>query len=128
VEIGRASQASPWLTKLIRKAKADNDVLRQNGASAQAEAREAILREVVAAERLYADELITVSQAATDRGVCEETIRRAIRKGQIPAERRRSIGHRRIRRRDLAAVQAVNRGIYCIEEDALEIAACNGVR
>jgi excisionase family DNA binding protein len=128
VGISRPSQASPWLSKLIEKAIADNQVLRENGASAQAEAREAILREVVAAERLYAEELITVSQAAAAKGVCEETIRRAIRKGRIPAKRRRSVGHRRIKRSDLAAISSANLRAYCVEEDALAISTATSIR
>lgn len=46
----------------------------------------------------------TVTEAAEILGVCDRTIRRRIRSGELPAHRLRGGGRIRIRREDLAAV------------------------
>ena len=50
------------------------------------------------------DEEIDIHEAAREKGVCEETIRRAVRDGRIPDRRANPKGRHRVRRGDLNRV------------------------
>ena len=58
----------------------------------------------MAAAAAYLDAEIAVHEAAREKGVHEETIRRAVRDGRIPDRRANPKGRRRVRRRDLNRV------------------------
>ena len=50
----------------------------------------------------WEDQLLSITEAATESGLSEETLRRHVRLGKLPAERRNGKNtHLRIRRRDL---------------------------
>ena len=94
----------PWLAAFIEETQRETDTLRENGAEQAATARLALLKKLVAATAAYLDAEIDVHQAAREKGVHEETIRRAVRDGRIPDRRANPKGHHRVRRGDLNRV------------------------
>src|SRR5690348_3967436 len=94
----------PWLAAFIDEAQRETDTLRENGAEQAAAARLAFLRKLVAAATSQLDEEIDIHEAAREKGVCEETIRRAVRDGRIPDRRANPKGRHRVRRGDLNRV------------------------
>src|SRR5213593_4026593 len=94
----------PWLTAFVREAQRETDTLRENGADQAAAARLALQRKLVAAAAAQLDEEIDIHEAAREKGVCEETIRRAVRDGRIPDRRANPKGRHRVRRGDLNRV------------------------
>jgi hypothetical protein len=73
----------PWLAAFVLEAQRETDTLRENGAEQAAAARLALLRKLVAAAAAHLDTEIDIHEAAQEKGVCEETIRRAVRDGRI---------------------------------------------
>ena len=94
----------PWLAAFIREAQRETDTLRENGADQAAAARLALLRKLVAAVAAHLDAEIDIHEAAREKGVHEETIRRAVRDGRIPDRRANPKGRHRVRRGDLNRV------------------------
>lgn len=72
-----------WLEEFIDSARAQNALLRKNGAEHLARAREALLEDLVSAAVRAEEETLTVEEAAAYAGVHEETVRRAVRRGEI---------------------------------------------
>ena len=94
----------PWLAAFVLEAQRETDALRENGAEQAAAARLALLRKLITASAAQLDEEIDIHEAAREKGVCEETIRRAVRDGLIPDRRANPKGRHRIRRGDLNRV------------------------
>ena len=94
----------PWLAAFILEAQRETDTLRENGAEQAASARLALLRKLVAAVASHLDAEIDIHEAAREKDVCEETIRRAVRDGRIPDRRTNPKGRHRVRRGDLNRV------------------------
>ena len=94
----------PWLAAFILEAQRETDTLRDNGAEQAAAARVALLRKLITAAAAELDEEIDIHEAAREKGVCEETIRRAVRDGRIPDRRANPKGRHRVRRGDLNRV------------------------
>src|SRR2546426_479585 len=94
----------PWLTAFVLEAQRETDALRENGAEQAAAARLALLRKLITAAAAQLDEEIDIHEAAREKGVCEETIRRAVRDGRIPDRRANPKGRHRVRRGDLNRV------------------------
>ena len=94
----------PWLAAFIHEAQRETATLRENGADQAAAARLALLRKLVAAVAAHLDAEIDIHEAAREKGVHEETIRRAVRDGRIPDRRANPKGRHRVRRGDLNRV------------------------
>ncbi len=94
----------PWLAAFVLEAQRETDTLRDNGADQAAAARVALLRKLLTAAAGQLDEQIDIHEAAREKGVCEETIRRAVRDGRIPDRRANPKGRHRVRRGDLNRV------------------------
>ncbi len=94
----------PWLAAFILEAQRETDTLRENGAEQAAAARLALLRKLVAGAAAHLDAEIDIHEAAREKGVHEETIRRAVRGGRIPDRRANPKGRHRVRRGDLDRV------------------------
>jgi hypothetical protein len=94
----------PWLAAFVADAQRETDTLRENGAEQAAAARTALLRRLRDAARDWLDAEIDIHKAAQEKGVCEETIRRAVRDGRIPDRRTNPRGRHRVRRGDLERV------------------------
>jgi hypothetical protein len=94
----------PWLAAFIHEAQRETDTLRENGADQAAAARLALLKKLIVAAAAQLDEEIDIHEAAREKGVCEETIRRAVRDGRIPDRRANPKGRHRVRRGDLNRV------------------------
>ena len=94
----------PWLAAFIQEAQRETDTLSENGAEQAAAARLALLRKLIAAATAHLDAEIDIHEAAKEQGVCEETIRRAVRDGRIPDRRANPNGRHRVRRGDLNRV------------------------
>ncbi len=94
----------PWLAAFVLEAQRETDTLRDNGAEQAAAARVALLRKLITAAAAQLDEEIDIHEAAREKGVHEETIRRAVRDGRIQDRRANPRGRHRIRRGDLNRV------------------------
>src|SRR6267378_2821749 len=94
----------PWLAAFVLEAQRETDTLRDNGAEQAAAARVALLRKLITAATAQLDEEIDIHEAAREKGVHEETIRRAVRDGRIPDRRPSPKGRHRVRRGDLNRV------------------------
>src|SRR5712691_4462727 len=94
----------PWLAAFVLEAQRETDALRENGAEQAAAARLALRRKLFTAASAQLDEEIDIHEAAREKGVCEETIRRAVRDGRIPDRRANPNGRHRVRRGDLNRV------------------------
>src|SRR5438045_9268578 len=94
----------PWLAAFVLEAQRETDTLHDNGAEQAAAARVALLRKLITAAAAQLDEEIDIHEAAREKGVCEETIRRAVRDGRIPDRRANPKGRHRVRRGDLDGV------------------------
>src|SRR6266516_4772162 len=95
-----------WLTAFVLEAQRETDTLHENGAEQAAAARLTLLRKLVSAAADHLDTEIDIHEAAQEKGVCEETIRRAVRDGRIPDRRANPKGRHRVRRGDLNRVAA----------------------
>ncbi len=112
----------PWLVAFVEGALRENQTLAENGAAQAAQARETLLRGLLAAAQHYLSGEITVEEAAHLLGKHPETIRRAVRKGALPDGRTNPRGHLRIRRGDLQALAAPAPARYDPIADAQDIA------
>src|SRR3989441_5145710 len=113
---------SPWLVAFVLEAQRETDTLRENGAEQAAAARLALLRKLLAAAAAHLDAEIDIHEAAREKGVCEETIRRAVRGGRIPDRRANPKGRHRVRRGDLDGVADSPSRPYDPTTDAQSIA------
>ena len=112
----------PWLERFVHEATHETETLRQNGAAQGAAARTALLTKLVKAARAWLDVELDTSEAAHETGVCEETIRRAVRGGRLPDRRANPNGRIRLHRRDLLKLAAATPGSYDATADAQGIA------
>jgi hypothetical protein len=112
----------PWLAAFVLEAQRETNALRENGAEQAAAARLALLKKLIAAAAAQLDEEIDIHEAAREKGVCEETIRRAVRDGRIPDRRANPKGRHRVRRGDLQRVAATPTPPYDPTTDAQSIA------
>jgi len=112
----------PWLAGFVLEAQRETDTLRENGAEQAAAARLTLLRKLVAAATVHLDAEIDIHEAAREKGVCEETIRRAVRNGRIPDRRANPKGRLRVRRGDLNRVADSRARPYDPNADAQDIA------
>src|SRR6266851_10000008 len=112
----------PWLAAFVLEAQRDTDTLRENGAEQAAAARLALLKKLLTAASAHLDEEIDIHEAAREKAVCEETIRRAVRDGRIPDRRANPKGHHRVRRGDLNRVAEAPGRPYDPVTDAQSIA------
>src|SRR5947208_15383872 len=88
-----------WLAAFVLEAQLETDTLRDNGAEQAAAARVALLRKLIAAAQIYFDTELDAAAAASETGLCEETIRRAVRDCTIPDRRANDRGRHRVRGR-----------------------------
>jgi len=112
----------PWLAAFVLEARRETDTLGENGAAQAAAARLALLRKLLAAAAAHLDAEIDIHEAAREKGVCEETIRRAVRGGRIPDRRANPKGRHRVRRGDLDGVADSPGSSYDPTADAQGIA------
>ena len=99
---GLAALAAQWRT--------DAGTLRRRGAEVQAVALESCAEELERELGKWEDQLLSITEAAAESGLSEETLRRQVRLGKLPAERRPGKNtHLRIRRRDLCRVRSPGR-------------------
>ena len=112
----------PWLAAFVLEARRETDTLGENGAEQAAAARLALLRKLLAAAAAHLDAEIDIHEAAREKGVCEETIRRAVRGGRIPDRRANPKGRHRVRRGDLDRVAEAPGRPYDPTTDAQGIA------
>ncbi len=113
---------APWLRTFVREALQETATLRENGADQAATARAALIQKLLAAATAWLDAEIDVTQAAHEKGICEETVRRALRRGTIPDLRPTGKGRHKIRRSDLERLAAPSRDSYDPIADAQDIA------
>jgi hypothetical protein len=111
-----------WLACFVHEAAQETDTLRENGAEQAAAARTSLLKKLVAAAQAYSDTELDASAAALESGCCEETIRRAVRRGVIPDRRAHPHGRHRIRRADLQKLAPPSARSYDPDADAQDIA------
>ena len=111
-----------WVETFVREALRETETLRENGAEPAATARAALIQKLVAAATAWLDTEIDVAQAAREKGVCEETIRRALRRGVIPDRRPEGRGRYRVLRGDLQRLAATDPKPYDVHADAQDIA------
>jgi hypothetical protein len=116
------SALPPWLAAFVSEAERETNTLRENGADQAATARSALTEKLVTAAKAWLDAELDVAQAARERGICQETIRRAVRAGAIPDLRPAGRGRLRIRRRDLARLAGHPQESYDPIADAQDIA------
>jgi excisionase family DNA binding protein len=120
---GRLPDGLPrWLASFITRAQDETELLRDNGAHQAATARTRLIDGLLVAAAEWLDAEIDVAEAARSAGVCEETIRRAIRRGDIPDERPQRRGRHRVRRSDVERFAAGNGPTYDPDADAQDIA------
>ncbi|MGH2373369.1 MAG: hypothetical protein ACRDIC_07810 [bacterium] len=112
----------PWLAAFVLEMQRETETLRDNGAEQAAAARTALLRELLGAARAWLDAEFNAGEAAREKGVCQETIRRAVRSGAIPDHRANAHGHHRIRRGDLQKLAGPPGRSYDPVADAQDIA------
>lgn len=112
----------PWLAAFVLEAQRETDTLRENGAEQAAAARLALLRKLLTAAAAQLEAEIDIHEAAREKGVCEETIRRAVRDGRIPDRRANPKGRHRVRRGDLDRVAESPGRPYDATADAQSIA------
>ncbi len=112
----------PWLAAFVLEAQRETDTLRDNGAEQAAAARTALLKKLVVAAQAWLDAELDVGEAAREKGVCAETIRRAVRDGAIPDRRPTPRGRHTIRRGDLQKLAAPSGPAYDPDADAQDIA------
>ena len=111
-----------WLAASILEAQRETETLRENGATEAATARATLTRKLLADAGTWLDAKIDVAEAARASGMCAETIRRAVRRGDIPDQRDRPGGHHRIRRGDVERFAASGGRSYDPDADAQNIA------
>ena len=116
----------PWLASFLRDAVQETETLCQNGAEQAAAARTALLTKLVDVAQAWFDAELDSGEAARETGVCEETIRRAVRDGRIPDHRANPKGRHRVRRGDLVRIADGRHPPYDPTADAQSIAQLRG--
>jgi hypothetical protein len=111
-----------WLAEFVQEAQRETETLRDNGAHEAATARATLIDRLLATATTWLDSEIDVSEAARAVRVCEETIRRAVRHGDLPDRRPHPRGRHRIRRGDLQKLAATHARPYDPNADAQDIA------
>ena len=111
-----------WLATFLRDAQDDTVVLHENGAVEAVAARQALLRQLVAAADRWLNEELDANDAAREAGRSTETIRRAVRTGRLPDNRTNPKAHIAVRRRDLQKLAAPATDSYDATADAQDIA------
>ena len=89
------------LQLVLDRAREENIILERNGATVAATARAALLADIAEALASPAGEMLTVEEAAHAAGVSIETVRRAVRNGELPDYRSNPRGTIRIRAEDI---------------------------
>ncbi len=111
-----------WLATFVREALHETETLRDNGAHQADTARATLIQKLLTTATSWLDSEIDVSEAARTTGVCEETIRRAVRGGIVPDRRPNPRSRHRIRRGDLEKLAATHPKPYDAHADAQDIA------
>ncbi len=111
------------LVEFYELAMEKNEVLRENGASDQATAREALLAGFREACAEWLDGLLTVKEAARICDCSEETIRRWIRDEKLRSRQTGVRGHHKIRLGDLLQLDGEQPDRYDPKADAQDGAA-----
>jgi hypothetical protein len=114
--------AEPWLESFLTAATAENALLRRNGATGQAQARESLLALLVEHAEAWYNTLINVREAARTLECSEETVRRKVRSGALLDHRPQPSGRHEVRRGDVAALTQVRNKKYDLDADARSIA------
>jgi hypothetical protein len=114
--------AEPWLEGFLTAAAAENVLLRRNGATGQAQARESLLALLVEHAEGWYNTLINVREAARTLDCSEETVRRKVRSGVLLDQRRQPSGPHEVRRGDVAALTQERNKKYDLDADARSIA------
>lgn len=115
-------ELDPWFLEAIEEAMRENAVLRENGAEHQATARDALMRKFLSRAAAWLNEEIGVEEAAEALGRCPETVRRAVRDGDLPDRREKPRGKHRTRRGDVRTLARQQKSKYDPTADALDIA------
>src|SRR5690349_20097740 len=76
-----------WMFEVAHSTMTDVSILLDNGADQAAHIRVSMVLKFVDAEKKWSDEEVDVEEAASLTGVCEETIRRKVRSGQLSSTR-----------------------------------------
>ncbi len=98
------------LASLLSQWRTDADTLRRRGAEGQAVALESCADDLERELARWEGQLLSITEAAAESGLSQETLRRHVRLGKLPAERRPGKNtHLRIRRRDLCRVRRAGR-------------------
>lgn len=92
-----------WLIDFVRSTLGETEILRRNGAETQAVARDVVVQDFLRRARGWADAEISIGEAAATLGKCEETVRRAVRGGELSDLRTTPRGHIRVRRGEVVA-------------------------
>jgi hypothetical protein len=111
-----------WLVSALRAAAEENGILRKNGATEHADARDALIRGLLQEAEAWYDAEISVAQAAEEWGRGAETVRRAIRGGKLPDQRSQPRGPHRTRRGDVLELAHGKKKSYNPFADAQDIA------
>lgn len=98
-----------WLDQFLTAATQETQTLRENGADCQATARVRLLDQLREAATSAGDETVSVEEASAQTGVNPETIRRAVRRGELADTRTSKHQNIRIRKSDLPKLAAKRR-------------------
>lgn len=125
----RGSGGQRSLDRVVLQWRDEAETLRRRGAAAQAVVLESCAEELGSALQQQHDELLSIKEAAVESGYSEETLRRKVRNGELPAERSNGKkSHVKLRRGDLPTKPIRRKGAYASptpynpEEDARDIA------
>lgn len=120
--VGIPATLDPWLKEFLEQAQLETALLRLNGAAGAATARDRVIASLLRAAEAWLEEELDVAQAARAAECCEETIRRKVRQGELPAERAGQRGRYRIPRAAARALARSARVSYDANADARDIA------
>ena len=117
------------LDRVVLQWRDEAETLRRRGAAAHATLLESCAEELESALQQHHDELLSIKEAAVESGYSEETLRRKVRNGELPAERSNGKkSHVKLRRGDLPTKPIRRKGAYAAptpynpDEDARDIA------
>jgi hypothetical protein len=117
-----------WLIDFIAAAVAETDVLRANGAEPQVAARTRLVEQLIRDAWTWLHSEVAVANAAKILGRSEETVRRAIRKGDLPSQRAEGAGPHRVLRGDVINLESGRKKRYDPSADAQDIARLRSSR
>ena len=125
----RGSEGQRSLDRVVLQWRDDAETLRRRGVPVHAALLESCAEELESALQQQHDELLSIKEAAVESGYSEETLRRKVRNGELPAERSNGKkSHVKLRRGDLPTKPIRRKGAYASptpynpEEDARDIA------